>query len=847
MILRALFALSIAAYPAEFRREYRSQLFLDFDDRRSVPGELLRLFLDTTFGGMAMRCEMLWRDLAYAVRTLSRARLFSGIVIGTLAIAIAANAIVFGALYAVIIAPFPFAHMDRLAVLNGQMRIGPTPGLEVPLPLDFARTYLRDSAAVESVAGSAISIVHAQVDGRFVALHEGMVTSSYFRTLGIAPYLGAFFGAKRSDATRIVISYKFWREHFGANAAAIGKDIVIDGRAFIVAGVAPPDMFDPAARTRGSADVWTTFPPETSDALYNVTPLVRMRPGVTIAQLQADAQRLWRAAGSKNPFLNSRFQTLQAHALRDVILGDRARSLWILFGAVAAVLIVGCANVANLLLARGASRSNEFAIRSALGAARRRVAAQIVIEALVLSVAGCAIGLLLAAFGMGPALALIPGDLPRLQTAHVDAALVLYVCALCILVTLLAGMVPALRKAPAGGLRSTTRARTALVSTEIGIAFALLVCSGLLLRSFVAMISQDVGFDPRNLYVASFLVQSPGGAAYAQNPRDALLAKHVQEQIRVLPGVTGVALGTQMPFGQGTSMMFGDVWIQGQPRPRPGRFTPAQVTTAAIISPEFIPLMRIPVLQGRAFRSTDVRGAPAVLVNETFAREFLPGKSIAGKRIQSIGGSAAIIGVVGDVRTSLTQDPRPLVYFPMKNSLDFQVAIRTSAGDSKLAAQIAPIAHRLDPQIGTPPVISMQRAIRDSAASAHAAFALLSALALIALLLALAGIYGIVAFSVARRYHEIGVRLALGATNADIFRRTIAGALMQSLFGIALGIVGAALAANALQTQLFHVSPLDPVTFAATAGLLIACTALAAAIAAWRAMRIDPARTLRYE
>lgn len=848
-MMRTLFAVALLAYPGEFRREYRSQLFLDLDDRGEEKGYTLRLFFDVLLAGIAMRLESLWRDITYAVRTLGKAPLFTTVVVGTLAIAIASNAIIFSALYAVLIAPFPYPQMDRLALITGQMRIGPSAGITSEIPLAFVKKHPQ-SSTIESIAGAGVSLVHARVDSRYVDLREAMVTPSYFTTLQIAPYIGRFFTTGATSRSSAVISYEYWRAHYSGDASVIGKQTNIDSKTYTIAGVTPPGTQDPMYGDIKSPDVWMLYPPETGDTQYVTFPVVRMRPGASIDKLQADVKRLWQTGVASDPFVNPRFLTLRVHSLREAILTDSMQPLWILFGAVAAVLLLACANIANLMLARGASRNNEFAVRSALGASSRKVASQIVVETLVLCAAGCGLGLGLAALCLRPALALIPGNIPRLQTAHVDGTLVLYVCGLCIIVTLLAGVLPAMRIKPAG--TGASRTRIALVSAEIGIAFALLTCAGLLMRSYVAMVSQDVGFNPDNVYVATFRLQRPGGIAHVTAPRDPMLSAHIEQSIRALPNVKEVALATQVPFDNGPNLMLGDIWIAGQPRPKPGRFSQAHIATAAIIAPEFVPLMRIPILQGRNFTRTDNVGsanhAPTgVLVNETFVREFLGTKPPLKNRITSVGGTAPIIGVVGDVRNSLTQPPRPLIYLPFQQSFSFQVVMRTEGTDPALAAQITAIAHEYDPQIGKPPVVSMEQAIRDSASTAHAAFILLATLAIIALVLALAGIYGIVAFSIERRYHEIGVRLALGATNADIFRRTIAGAVAQSFLGIAGGIVLAAVAANAIQTQLFQISALDPFTFVSTVAILIACTALAAAVPAWRAMRIDPARTLRYE
>jgi putative ABC transport system permease protein len=845
-MLRTIFALALFAYPAEFRRDYRSQLFLDLEDRTHEQGYALRLFFDVLVNGIFMRIENLWRDIAYAVRTLARAPLFTIVVAGTLAAAIAGNAIVFSALEAVLLRPLPYPHVDRLMLATGKMRSGAgAPGMMMSLPFSYVDALAGKSPLIEAIGAALPQESRARVDGQLVTLHRAFVTRSYLATLGITPYLGRFFSTAGDANSQAVISYEYWRGHYVSDPRVVGKLLHVDAKAYTVVGVAPPGILDPNYGAAAHEDLWQLMPRDKHKD-YAAFPVIRTRAGVSIAALNGDLNRFWLAAHAHDRDTFTTLLRMDAIPVTEALF-ENTRALWILFGAVIAVLLIACANIANLVLVRATTRSGQFAVRAALGATRARIAAQTLTETFVLCALGCGAGVAIAAALAKPALALIPGNLPRLNTASIDGTVLFYVCAIGIAVTLVAGLLPAL-KAGSGNLvvRRASRTRTILVAAEVAATFALLVCSGLFLRSFLTMVSQPLGFDPSHTYVASFILPTaPDVSDPNAAPLSANTAMRVSQRIKAIPGVTSVALATQVPFDLRFQMM-GQFSVDAPLRPGPMR--PERMSSAAQVTPNFFALMRIPILRGRNFTAHDMTGPDVIVVNEAFVRQFFKGKPALGKRIYGGNGGAQIVGIAGDTRTSLSIPPNPIVYLPFKGTVPvFQVLIRTTRESPQLATAVDRIAQQAYPRIGNPPVNSLLDAVRESAANARASFVLLAALTVIALILALAGIYGVVAFSTERRYHEIGVRSALGATARDILRQIVGGAFVQTLIGIALGLIVAAAAANAIDSQLFKTPPLDPAAFAGAMLLLLACTALAAALPAWRAMRIDPARTLRYE
>jgi predicted permease len=437
--------------------------------------------------------------------------------------------------------------------------------------------------------------------------------------------------------------------------------------------------------------------------------------------------------------------------------------------------------------------------------------------------------------------------------AGIDVHVVLYVCALAVGAAIVAGLVPALTAAGkhiAG--RRSSRAGMTLVALEVGAAFALVVCAALMLRSFIALTSQQIGFQTRHVYTAAFAPKN----LFAGGPpiNGTVLAPQVRRRIAAVPGVLQTAMTGHVPLADDIEVMTA-FWLPG--KPIPGRRDNGAMADIGFFSPGYAPLMHIPILAGRTFGKDD-RGQ-IIVVNRTFARKYFGAKPAVGAHIfcgtDVVNGGRLyrIIGVVGDTRDSLTHQPKPTAYWPLSSTAPlfrsgvFTVVLKTAGDDSRLAVEISSIAQRYFPQYAPPQITSLDQVLTDNSAVARTSLAMLATLAGIALLLALAGIYGVVAFSVERRYHEIGIRRALGETHRRLFSRIVGASIVQAILGIALGVVAAAFGARAIEHQLFKTQPFDPASFALTAALLLACAALASAIPAWRALRIDPARTLRYD
>lgn len=839
---RTLLTLALLAFPSEFRRTYRSQLFLDLEHRSSERGYAARIFFEVLFGGIAMRAELLWRDVAYAARSLIRAPLFTCIVVGTLAVGLAVNAIVFGALDAVLLHPLPYANAEHLYIAG--VTDPRTGGVQNPIdpPVPSADVIAR-SSLLSGVAAVSSSDAPANVDNSTVTLARSMVTPGYFALLGVRPYIGAFFNGRDAEH-QAVISHRFWLAHYGANASAVGRTLLIDGEAFTVAGIAPDGMVDPGFAAAPADDVWTLFPRAGRQFGYLV---LRAHDGVQADALNADLRRLWDATKGRSwQSYPPSMTALHAFPIRDAMF-ESAQAIWIFFAAAAALLLVVCANVANLVLVRALKRRDQVAVRVALGATVRRIVAQHLTETLILCALGCGLGIALAAVLMRPALALLPGNLPRLNQAHLDAPVIAYVCGISVCTLLAVGIAPAFATARKRISTRGSRSGATLIAVEVAAAFALLVCSGLLLRSFVTLTGQPLGFEPHGAYVAGFMPRKfDVGAPPQRNASD--VAHRALAQIAALPGVTGAALGLHTPFLPWFDLMTG-FWRPGTPKPaRTDKHWMSEVTS---VSPAYFSVMRTPIVAGRTFSANETSVSHAIVVNRAFARKYFGDTPALGREINTDAGDYGverIVGVVADTRDSLTGTPKPTAYFPYNARWPvFTVVFRVRSGGPQYAKEVAALAARAFPQYSVPQVRSFEQAVRDDAAAARASFLLLAALTAIAVLVALAGIYGVIAYSVERRFQEIGIRLALGATRAAIFASVLRAALVQSAAGIALGIVVAAFCARQIRAQLFQTSPFDAASFMAAVFLTLACVVLAAAIPSLRAARIDPSRTLRYE
>jgi predicted permease len=720
-----------------------------------------------------------------------------------------------------------------------------TGGMQNPMDPPLQSTdVIRRSSLLSGVAAVAPGVGPATVDNSIVTLAHALVTPDYFTVLGVQPYIGTFFNGPDTEQ-QAVISHRFWLAHYGGSASAVGRRLLIDGSAFTVVGVAPDGMVDPAFASAPTDDVWTLFPKSNGRNFGYL--VMRARDGVQSDAINADLKRLWDTTKGRHwQSYPPSMTALRAFSVRDAML-QNAQAIWIFFAAAAALLLVVCANVANLVLGRALKRRDQFAVRAALGATVRRIAAQNITETLLLCALGCGLGIGLAAAFMRPALALLPGNLPRLNQAHLDAAAMVYVGAIGVCTLLAVGIAPAFAAARKHISTRNSRTGAALIALEVAAAFALLVCSVLLLRSFLALTGQQLGFEPHRAYAAVFMPQHFNMTA-PQSPNAAAVAQEALRQVGALPGVQEAALGLHTPFLQAFDLMTG-FWRIGTPQPsRKDKSALSEITT---ISPAYFSVMQIPIISGRTFTRTETAASHVIVVNHAFARKYFGDAPALGQQINTdVGdyGSERIVGIVADTRDSLVATPKPMAYFPYNWKWPvFVVVFRINRDGAQYAKELAALTSHAFPQYRVPGVTSLEQAVSDDAAAARASFLLLAALTGIAVVVALAGVYGVVAFSVERRFHEIGIRLALGATSASIFLAIVRVALLQSAAGIAIGIAVAALCARQIRNQLFQTSPLDAPSFMLAVLLTLVCVIAAAAIPSLRASRVDPSRSLRYE
>lgn len=844
LFLRRLAVLLVYAYPSEFRTEYGASVIEHFSEDCTDWRLGLRTSIEILASAIAMHAEMLWRDLSFAWRMSLKAPVFTAIVAGTIAVAIGAGAAIFSLLDAVLLQPLPYPHADRLGVV-WQSAYNPAlgRGITVQAGYDAIESLARQAKFFSGVAASDPD-VGGGPPGFAANSHSQnrlLVTSNYFDVLGIKPELGRFFDSPR-QLNQAVISDRLWHSKYGGSSTVLGRRLKVDDNLYTIVGVAPSGFVDRTPSGLTTDDVWMELNVNGGGgpSQFQVgTATVRLRDGVSWAAAAAEVNRL-RWSFSHDPLAPP--TTAMIRPLNDLLFETAKAFFWIAFGAVAGLLLICCANVANLMLARASARMSEFSVRASVGASRLRIAKQLLIETLLLAGIGGAAGLALARAALPLAVRIVPQNLPRLQNAAIDGRVFAFVCLTSLAVALISGIVPALAVTAKRRTGDGSRMRTILVALEISVAFTLTVGLGLLLRSYLTMTAVNVGFNADNLYAASFV---PKGYAHVWHHIDPQTGMTVAGRIAAIPGVKSATIGTSLPFTPGMMMIF--------PIVPAGKVVPriSEPPVVAQVGPNFFSVMQTPILSGRPFESRDLTGSPVAVVSEAYAREFFPRTNPVGKYLKSDSGTLIrVVGVSADVRSSVVGDPQTMIYMlPLQNAFGpyYQVAIRTSGPTPDLANEIA-LALKGLPAVKDPPIISsMRQGVQADALRSETSFALLGVLAGLAVLLAICGVFGVVTYDTQRRYHEVGIRMAIGSTRGRVVSRIVNRALLQCAGGVAVGIVFAALTTRLLQSQLFTVSPLDPLTFAGvTAGTLL-CTVAAASFPAWRATRTEPSTILRYE
>lgn len=820
--------------------------------------------------------EILLRNLRYALRALAKSPGFTAVAILTLALGIGANTAIFSVVNSVLLQPLSYPEPDRLVELEGTSADGNSDATSIPkFNAWHDQTQVFDSVAAYDFEGPGINLTG---DDRPEQLKGIRVSKDYFRVFGAPMTLGRTFSAdedRPGGPAVAVISNGLWRSRYGSDPGIINRTIDLGGESYSVIGVLGPTFTsDP------SSDIWLPLKPDPNsvDQGHYLRATARLKPGITLARAQA-AMKL-AAEQFKRKFPSAAVlgpqDSFTAIPLRDRVIGDSRRGLLLLFGAVGFVLLIACANVANLLLARATIRRREMAIRSAMGAGRSRIIWQLLTESLLLSVAAGILGLALGYLGLHSLLAMNPGDIPRIgehgEGVTIDWRVLVFTFAAALLTGLIFGLVPALSASRSdlsnilresgsrtgSGVRHN-KARSILVVTEMALALILLVGAALLIRTFAALRGVNPGFDARNVLT---LQMSLAGQRFTKAAEVEQLEREGRRRVESLPGIAGAALTCCLPLQGGYGLPFN---IEGQ-TPKADSETPGAGWVST--SPGYFEVLRMRVMQGRAFTDQDGGAAPrVVIVNETLAKKFFPKGDALNSRI-TIGKGVGpefdeppreIVGIVADVHdSSLSDPPSPIMYVPIAQVNDGVIALTNGIGAAQWIARTklqpfsmsGDIQRELREASGGLPVAhirTMQQIVSQSTAQSDFYMTLLTIFAAVALLLAAIGVYGLMAYSVQQRAQEIGVRMALGANPSQVRRMVVYQGMKLALVGVILGAASALVLARLLSSLLFGVKPWDPAAIIIVAVLLSAVTMLATYLPARRASRVDPMVALRYE
>jgi putative ABC transport system permease protein len=797
--------------------------------------------------------ETVAQDLRYALRVLGKSPGFAAVAILSLALGIGANTAVFSVIHAVLLRPLPYPEPGRLAIVGQQGSHG-----AVSLPeLTFWKEHTR---AFQSAAGYRGSGDRSLVSGAHQEWITTMiVTADFFRTLGVPLQLGREFDASElrvGGPAAVLLTDALWRRACGADPAIVGQTVRLDDASFTVAGVLPRDFWFPQAADA----ILPLLPTRTMDnSGINTRMIARLKPGVTLGQAQAEMPAI--TEGMRRQYRMGReYRGLAPLPYQEWLVGDVRLNLLLVFGAVGLLLLIACSNLASLLLARLATRQKETAVRLALGGSRGRLLRQFLAENLMLTLAGGAAGLLGARMLLRVMIAAVPFRLPTSEPIRLDTPVLLFTLAVALLTGALFSLAPLLSAArvdlqellKAGG-RSTAggarqRTRSVLVIAEVALSVTMLVSAGLLIQTLYQLHREHLGFNPSGLATFStpFAAERRRDAAANQQYQNI-----VMERLRALPGVHSVAGVNRLPLGEWGNM----------PTQREGH-TEQSIGGMEVrrITPAYFEVMRIPIRKGRAFVATDTESAtPVILVNETLARQWWPGADPLGDRVvigrfqgRDFGTPTPrqVVGVVADVKTGFLKEPaRPTVYVPSaqdpgSGSVTWVLRADLSPG---LAGEIRHAISELDSRQRVLNIRSMEDVVASATASSRFDAWLFGFLAGLAVLLTAIGLYGLLAFSVARRTGEIGTRMALGASRAAVLKLVLKEGAGLIALGLAIGLAGALAVTRTLATLLYGVRPTDPVTFAMVAVLLLAVGLLASYIPARRATKVDPMVALRYE
>ena len=801
-------------------------------------------------------------DLRYAIRMQRKNPGFTIVAVIALALGIGANTAIFSVVNTVLLRRLPYKDPDRLVMVWEEATKAGYPQ-DTPAAANFI-DWRDQNQVFEGMAATDYTSFNLTGSGEPERLEGRRVSTNLFPLLGVEPQVGRVFTAAedRPGSERVVVlSHGLWQRRFGGDPGIVGKTLTLNGAGYTVVGVMPARFQFPTVDDEAWVPIAFTQEEATDRGRKYLKVVARLKPGVAMAQAQADmstiATRLQQQYPETNTDLGAVITPLHEH-----LVGDIRPALLILLGAVGLVLLIACANVANLLLARAAVRQKEIAVRVALGARRQRLIRQFLTESIFLSTLGGIVGLVIAYVGLVVLKAFIPENISQARAISIDYNVLGFTLLVAVATGLIFGLAPAIqsirfnqietlkeggRDAATGG--SGKRLRGLLVMAEVAISLVLLIGAGLLINSFLRLRNVDPGFNPDNLLTMKIVLPD---SKYERMAQRSAFYSELTQRLQSIPGVKSAAVTTNLPlYLQGNSI---SISIEGRPEPPPGQ-EPIMVTR--MISPGYFDTMSIPLLKGRQLTDQDTDTSPdVVVISETMARRLWPGEDAIGKRI-AIGRIRSqedwiqVIGVVKDVRQfELNADPKPQMYLTYRQFGFFDaqdLVVKTDVDPASLAGTIRNAVWEIDKDQPVSNIRTMDTILADSIARQRFSMLLLAIFASVALVLAAVGIYGVMSYSVAQRTHEIGIRMALGAQTSAVLKLAVGYGVKLVAAGIAIGLIAAFALTRVMSTLLFGVTATDPTTFALISLLLVAVAAIASYIPARRATRVNPIIALRYE
>jgi len=813
--------------------------------------------------------KTMWQDVRHGARVLVKSPGFAAAAIVVLALGIGANTAIFSLINAALLRPLPFKDPSRLVHIWHVPPAKSFPGMtrfavSAANYLDWAgENHVFERTAIYSFASYDLTGT-----GNPESVQAGAVESTFFSVFGVSPILGRTFLPDEDQPGHgkvVILSYRFWQGYFGARPDIVGQKINLNGETYTVVGVMGPKFTRP-----DWARIWTplawTDQQRAVRGEHHYLVVARLRSGVNLGQAQAEMNTISKRLEEQYPADDKGWGAVVV-PMRDQLVGDVRPALLVLLGAVAFVLLIACANISNLVLARTVMRRKEMAIRAALGASRGRIVQQVLAETVLLSLGGGVVGLLVASPMVHLIAAYFAGQLPLTIEIKLDGWVLAFTLAISLVAGMLAGFLPALRftqtnlndvlkqglgrtDADSGGHLSV------LVVSEVALSLMLLIGAGLMIRSLWKLRSVDPGLDPHN--VLTLTVSVPPRKFPLPSQQGAFFER-LRSEVAALPGIESAGVIDALPTEGGSTQ---PIQIEGRP---PAAMADQPEVAVRTINPDYLRVMRIPLLRGRAFSAADTADShPVALISEAMARRFWPDQNPVGKHLSrtfTLQGASEVVGVVGDVKQNGLDviDPVATLYLPLAQmsapapgfgewtSFPMFLVVRTASNPSTATQEIADAIHRLDPAAPVLDVRTMDDLLGQSMAQRRLNMLLLAAFAGLALLLAAVGIYSVLAYGVRRRVREIGVRMALGAQTSDVLRLVVVGGLKPTLLGVAIGWVGALALSHVVANLIFGVTATDPATFAVVSALLVLVALVACMVPAYRATKVEPVKALHDE